>query len=276
MQKITLNIILCIGLVACSSPSQKFTKTAKYFNFYPQQIIGKPFQHQFFLNQQALNNSQKDTLHVYIDGDGTPWEGNRWVSRDPTSRNPMILDMMNADNAPSILLGRPCYHGPNDISCNSKYWTSHRYSEVVVNSMSNALNNWLLLNPYKNIVLIGFSGGGTLAVLMATNIHNISTLVTIAANLDVNGWSHHHNYKPLKGFLNPLELTPFPSSIKQIHFAGLQDKNVPAKIIKNFSDKQTNAIFYPVAKFNHHCCWATSWNKLLKIISSPLTQISVD
>jgi len=263
MLRVIFTLLLCVSLPACLSPSQKFQHSAESYGFYPKQIWGENFLHRLFLNKAVLNTPQKKILHVYLDGDGTPWKSNRWVSADPTSRNPIVLELINLDSSPSILLGRPCYHGLKNKFCEPKYWTSDRYSERVVNSLTTVLNKFLLENPYKKVVLIGYSGGGTLAALMARNIININTLVTIAANLDIEKWTHFHDYLPLTNSLNPINFPPLPASIKQIHFAGLKDENIPAEIIKNFSDKQVNAVFYPITDFNHHCCWVSHWHKLL-------------
>jgi pimeloyl-ACP methyl ester carboxylesterase len=267
MLKIVIFMLICVVFAACSSPSQKFLETAKSYNISPWQINGSPFFHRLYLNQNSINDTQKKVLHVYIDGDGTPWEQNRWVAGDPTSRNTVILQMMNKDNMPAILLGRPCYHGVKDSSCLSKYWTSHRYSKIVVKSMAKALNSWLQQNPYKKLVLIGFSGGGTLAVLIAPYLQKVAGVVTVAANLDVARWSKFHNYLPLDDSLNPINMPPLSQKIKQIHFAGLQDKNVSVEIIKSFFDKQSNAIFIPIAEFNHYCCWVDAWSEILPKIA---------
>ena len=256
-------VLVSLFLVACSSPSQKFLETAKRYNISPWQINGSPFLHGLYLNLNSISDKQKNVLHVYIDGDGTPWEQNLWVASDPTSRNPIILQMMSMDNIPAILLGRPCYHGVKDSSCLPKYWTSHRYSKIVVKSMAEALKYWLKHNSYKKLVLIGFSGGGTLAVLIAPYLQKTAGVVTVAANLDVARWSKIHKYIPLTDSLNPINQPPLSQKIKQIHFAGIQDKNVPAEIIKSFSDMQRNADFIPIADFNHDCCWADAWSELL-------------
>lgn len=255
--------LLFLVLSACSTPAQKFLKTSQTYHFVTQTVSSSPFLHRLYLNQKASKPSDRKTLHVYIDGDGTPWERNRWIAKDPTSRNPLILKMMSQDPASAILLGRPCYHGVNDSACSPKDWTSHRYSKQVVTSMVQALKGWAVQNNYQELVIIGFSGGGALAVLIAPYLKTVTKVVTVSANLDVDGWSEHHGYLPLSDSLNPIDLPPLPSYIKQFHFAGLQDKNVPPEIIKKFSKRQKYSVFIPVAEFNHYCCWADNWKSLL-------------
>ena len=61
-----------------------------------------------FYNQ---TKRKSDYLHVYIEGDGEPFMRNRYISPDPTSKQGLMLSLMALDPAPSVLIGRPCYHG---------------------------------------------------------------------------------------------------------------------------------------------------------------------
>jgi membrane-bound lytic murein transglycosylase len=63
-------------------------------------------------------------------------------------------------------------------------WTHLRYSPEVVASMVSALRRFLTLHPSRRVVLIGYSGGGTLAWLMAGQVSETAAIVTVAANLD--------------------------------------------------------------------------------------------
>lgn len=116
-------------------------------------------------------------MHIYLDGDGTPWRTETRIADDPMSRNPLILEMMAKDPAAAVLLGRPCYNGLNmSPLCNESLWTSHRYASEVVASMNAAIQQWMSSKKINKIVLIGYSGGGILATLLASrlekNIHH--------------------------------------------------------------------------------------------------------
>ncbi len=246
------------------TPSQRFDQQALNLGFKSQQFSSAQFQHKIYL---AKKFKEGESLHVYIDGDGTPWERNRWIADDPTARNPLILQLMNQDTVPAILLGRPCYYGLNHTDeCDNKYWTSHRYSKQVINSMSQVLNTWLEKYKFNEIVLIGYSGGGTIAILMADKIKNISTVVTVAANLDVTKWSEFHGLSALSYSLNPAETLALDPGIKQIHFAGKDDEVVPSFIIKAYANSQKNAEYYELPGKNHTCCWDNEWKALLGLI----------
>ena len=260
-------VLLCalLSLQGCATPSEKFIETATELGFSQEQIDGLPYRHRLFVNAEARYTNDIAELHVYLDGDGTPWKTNTRVADDPTARNPLILEMMAKDRSPAILLGRPCYYGLNlSHLCNNALWTSDRYSKVVVDSMKIALKHWLSAKRINRLVLIGFSGGGTLAALLASDIDELVTLITVAANLDVKAWSDYHGYLRPTGSLNPMSDAHIPYSVRQIHLAGLEDENVPAKVIEAFSMTQKNALYLPQSEYNHSCCWADIWPNILK------------
>lgn len=245
-------------------PSQRFAATATDYGFVESSINGSLFQHRIYATHSSLKASQNKTLHVYLDGDGTPWKYQS-PSEDPTSRNSLILSLMVQDPAPSILLGRPCYHGfHNSNFCNQSLWTAKRYAPEIVDSMAAALNHWLEKKLFSKIVLIGYSGGGTLAVLMAEKIANVQAVVTFAANLDVSAWSKALGYEPLTQSLNPISQKKLPRHIKQLHLAGEEDEIVPAYIVKSFAERQ-NATYRLFPGFNHQCCWEDAWKEILQL-----------
>jgi dienelactone hydrolase len=120
--------------------------------------------------------------------------------------------------------------------------------------MVKVLKLWLNKHSFKQVVLIGYSGSGTLAVLMAPYVPEVKTIVTVATNLDVEAWSRYHGYKPLPDSLNPAWIV-LNANLRQIHIAGLDDNIVPAQIIKFYVEKQVNALYLPYAHYDHHCCW---------------------
>lgn len=252
--------LITLILAGCATPAQHFEAIAAEHGFSAKTVAGHPFAHRVYANRQSMQASQNKALHVYLDGDGTPWKP------DPTSRNPLILSLMMQDSAPSILLGRPCYHGLHvSPLCNDSFWTSKRYSSEIVASMAAALNNWLQKYPAKKIILIGYSGGGTLAVLMADKISAVQTVLTFAANLDVESWSQERGYPILTESLNPIRQNKLPDRIKQIHLAGADDEVVSANIVKSYADQQ-NVEYHLFPEFDHQCCWEEVWQKILQLL----------
>ncbi|NIQ12880.1 MAG: alpha/beta hydrolase, partial [Candidatus Dadabacteria bacterium] len=78
---------------------------------------------------------------------------------------------------------------------------------------------------------VGYSGGGTVAALIATRRNDVSSLTTIAANLDHAEWTRLHHISPLTGSLNAVNFIDKIENIDQLHFVGGKDKIVPKEII---------------------------------------------
>ena len=127
-------------LLACSNHAERISSEAVDYGFSSQVTAGDDYLHQVYWNGPG-SHFQSESLHVYLEGDGSPWIRHQWVSKDPTPRNPLMLRLMAMDPAPSIYLGRPCYHGFAETPpCTPDMWTDSRYSEAVINSMSKDLN----------------------------------------------------------------------------------------------------------------------------------------
>ncbi len=260
-------LICCLFLIcqACATPSEKFLNTAKQLHFNQQLQIGSVYQHRLILNSPATGLEAFEELHIYLDGDGTPWTTDDRKTEDPTSRSALILELMAKDPSAALLIGRPCYYGLNSSAfCRDSLWTSQRYSATVVDSMLAAIRQWLSTKKIQKLVLIGYSGGGTLAALLASQLENVSAMMTVAANLDVEAWCQYHGYKGLSASLNPAKDARIPVSVRQIHLAGLQDDNVPAGIIEAFSRSQANSHYVALPEYDHVCCWLDSWPTILK------------
>lgn len=265
-QKFYLLIILLLAGSGCSTASSTFDQEAKNLGFKAKQIKGLNFKHTVYENGRLSN---KKILHVYLGGDGSPWFQGRYITDDPTPLNPVMLKLMKMDNSPSIYLGRPCYHQTRmSVNCDKSLWTNKRYSLIVVDTMEVALKKYTQKYNYKEIKLFGFSGGGTLAMLLAARLQKVSTVVTLAGNINTDAWTAFHGYLPLIGSLNPSKQPSLPSSIRQFHMAALVDKNVPANMIQLEAGRQNNATFIPLRNANHHCCWGTIWRQMLVNIQS--------
>lgn len=265
LRALFLILMACILLAGCVTPSERFAATAAKLRLEQESIDSGLFRQRIFSNARARKTNATGTIHVYLDGDGTPWLRQRWKAVDPTSRNPLILQLLHQDESPAILLGRPCYHGLSNVPpCQDKYWTSHRYSREIVASMTRALKKWLEKHAFDNVVLIGFSGGGVLAVLMAPELPQVTTVVTVAANLDVAEWSRQHDYAPLEHSLNPAELQ-LPINAKQIHISGAEDRNIPPRIIETYAKRHHARYLSLQGQNHHHCCWLEVWPEILRL-----------
>jgi hypothetical protein len=266
LERAGVNALFGLLLTGCVSPSSQFLETAKQYNFKSELQQGTPYLHHLLLNSFAQQNHFGfEELHVYLDGDGTPFTHFNFPAEDPTARNHLILDLLAKDKKPAILLGRPCYYeSQKNIECQPVLWTSERYSQKVITSLVFALQQWLKTKPATRLVFIGYSGGGALVTFLAQYFPQTSVIVTIAGNLDVQAWCEYHHYNPLQNSLNPIESSHIPFQVKQFHLAGEQDKNVLPLFIKNFSAEYLNSTFLSFKNFDHNCCWAEIWENFLE------------
>lgn len=259
--------IFVMQLAACATPTSRLIDIAESEDF--ERTSKSAHGYKLLVLQNTKATRAAEPLHVYLEGDGTPWVYRVVRTRDPTPRQPMMLRLMAVDSAPSIYVGRPCYNGTfDDEGCSSDLWTSARYSETVVASMSGVIQQMVDSTGASSVRLFGHSGGGTLAMLIAERIPAVDHVVTMAANLDTEGWIAHHGYTPLYGSLNPAKQAPLRSSVKQWHFLGGSDPVVPASLVKPFVNTQSSAFGFEIGNFSHGCCWRRMWPRVLRALNA--------
>jgi len=261
-------LIVMLGqLIACATPTDNIVKIANTQNLNRSDLKANGFRH--FVLHNTTSVDQSKTLHVYLEGDGTPWKYRIVRMRDPTPRRPLMLKLMGLDSEPAVYLGRPCYNGHyNDEGCSDDLWTSERYSETVVASMLSAIKKLQDKLGATNIRLFGHSGGGTLALLLAERLPAITHVVTLAGNLDTDAWVAHHRYSPLYGSLNPAQREPLRESVAQWHFMGRRDAVIPPVIVKPYVQDQANSFGVIIGTFSHGCCWESIWPTVLDSLQS--------
>ncbi|MDA7087445.1 hypothetical protein PH586_13715 [Pseudomonas sp. SA3-5] len=110
-----------------------------------------------------------EELTVYIEGDGFAWASSTRPSRDPTPRSPLALQLALAQPAGNAAyLARPCQYGDAQASdCSPRYWTDARFAEQVIAATDRALDALKARFAAQRLVLVGYSGGGAVASLVA-------------------------------------------------------------------------------------------------------------
>ncbi len=245
-------MLALLAMLGCLTPASRFHRHAQ------KQGLNARVEGSLVIYQKG-RLVDGEPIHVYLDGDGTPSLRYGRIATDPTSRDRVILDLMDVDATSAILVGRPCYYGRND-GCDPALWTTGRYSQEVVDQIAAAINAVVRPYPASTVIVIGYSGGGTLAMLVAPVIERLDALVTIAANLDTDAWVEHHGYDSLSGSLNPAHQPPLPPAIRQFHFFGADDDNVPVALARHVIARQANAEIEVVSGFGHSCCWPEFWS----------------
>jgi len=259
---VMLNLALATLLATgCSDTPPRPDEIVQRFGFERRVQRGADFTHVVFTNAQT---PEPGTLHVYIEGDGTPYVGRHDVAADPTPRNPLMLRLMTLDPAPSIYVGRPCYFGlAGGPPCTPRDWTLDRFSPRIVDSMAQVIEQTRAARGTDAIELYGHSGGGALAVLLAARLDGVQRIVTIGGNLDTDAWAAYHGYTPLEGSLNPVRAGPLPASLVQQHFVGHRDKVVPPEIVAAAARRLGAPGVVVLHDVSHARGWDRAWPAIL-------------
>ena len=121
--------------------------------------------------------------------------------------------------------------------------------------------------------LIGYSGGGTVSVLLAARRDDVISLRTVAGNLDHKLQSHIHKVSMMPYSLNAKDSAQDISDIPQIHFVGAQDKIVPIDIAESYKKSARSHCIKNkiVSNVKHHKGWTENW---LTLLNEPLPTCS--
>ena len=258
-----------LAMVGCSHPASRLQRaeTIASQNHLVSTSLKTPgFDLKLF--HRGLDTNQTH-LAIYIEGDGYAWERKYILSNDPTPKNPLALRLAARDPGPAVLyIARPCQYqqGERETDCDAKYWSSHRYAEEVIQSINHVVDWAVEQTGATSIRLVGYSGGGTIAALLAARRNDVEQLVTIAANLDHVAWTKLHQISPLSGSLNAADIASAIKDIPQLHFAGSNDKIVPASIIRSFlanMSADSRQKLQVINGYNHHCCWEKAWPEIM-------------
>ena len=262
----SLLVLAFLLIGGCAGPSERYAREAARRGLDSGTVAGHVFDHVIFAKPA---NPAGPRLHLYLEGDGTPYTGRR-AAANPTPRRPVMLGLMAQDPTRAVLLGRPCYHGMvSQPGCTTALWTDGRYGEAVVHSLAAAARRLLTASGADELVLIGHSGGGTLAMLLAERLEETVAVVTIAGNLDVGAWTTHHGLPPLAASLDPAGRPPLPPAIHQLHLAGDRDRVVPPAMIATALAAQGGPDVKVLPGFDHACCWHRLWPELLHELHAP-------
>jgi pimeloyl-ACP methyl ester carboxylesterase len=261
--------MLLLAVAACASPAEQFDRQARRLGLSSHRVQGTDFVHALYAKNSRAEQME-GRLDIYLDGDGTPVIAGL-PADDPTPRNPLMLRLLALDARPAIYLGRPCYHGRQPpAACSSALWTSARYGEAVVASLAAAVRRFRAGHGFDSLVWFGYSGGGAIAVLLAERFPETEGVVTVAANLDVAAWTHHHRYPALAGSLDPAARPPLQPHIVQRHYVGTTD-TVVSRSARTAVSNRTRWI--EIAGFDHTCCWEAIWPQILSELDVALDMV---
>lgn len=271
----TKNIIIISSLLllaACAKSGNEIRESADKIasenGFYKKLVQGEDF---LLTTYQKITDSKAPYV-FYIESDGYAFT-NYGVSENPTPRDSLLLKLAIMDKRPNVVyLARPCQYTPMELNpkCahSTEYWTNKRLSEEVVVSVNTAIES---IRNNKPVSLIGYSGGGGVALLVAARSKYVKDIITIAGNIDTVSFTEFHaaKYDPqkkqLSGSLNPADYAESLKTIPQLHISGGNDKKVPPFIAARYVQKSSSTCvhqkIYPSA--THSKGWQAIWGSVL-------------
>jgi len=212
--------------------------------------------------------TRADTLTVYIEGDGMAWLNRHTPSSDPTPRHPVGLELaLRHTQGVAAYLARPCQYAEaaDAKGCRQAFWTNRRFAPEVIEASDRAIPRLKQHFTAKKMILVGYSGGGAVAALVAARRTDVIRLVTVAGNLDHRIWTQMHRVPALDGSLNPADESAALADLPQRHFIGGKDKVVGHQVAEAYAarfppGKRPQLITLP--DFDHACCWVAQWAAL--------------
>lgn len=269
--------LICLGISACASYSpearrQHADRLAMAQHWQRLLIPTQAFDLAAYVPAQPPPNQ---ILTIYIEGDGLAWLNRHLPSSDPTPKNPLGLQLaLRHPAGNSVYLARPCQHVTNTQSrnCARKYWTSHRFAPEVIAATNEAVTLLKARLQARALVLVGYSGGGAVAALVAARRDDVMHLITVAGNLDHPAWTRQRGISALGASLNPADAWRSLVGIPQTHFIGINDKVIDPAITHAYqqrfpADKKPE--IRVIEGFDHHCCWVRDWGQLFPALRQP-------
>ncbi len=208
---------------------------------------------------------EADTLHVYIEGDGFAWVTRTRPSSNPTPTEATALHVAQKDPSENtvVYLARPCQYvtGAERQMCSQKFWTGGRFAPEVISATNQAINVLKAQVQAKQVVLIGYSGGGSVAALVAAQRNDVAFLGSFAGNLDVDAWTTWHKITPLRASLKPLDVVDRIANIPQRHLLSHDDAIIPPAVNERFCKALAKAEYCQnISDIEHGGAWENVWN----------------
>ena len=271
--RILLFFIVCGSLSACLSTKVMRSPAARaaYATDLATKKGWKPlFIHTSKFTLQAYGSpktAHANLLTIYIEGDGLAWLSAEKLSTNPTPMNPIGLKMALRDpsKTPVAYIARPCQYVTDHTArhCCPAYWSHLRFAPEVIQSMNQAVSYLKHYYHAQQLVLFGYSGGGTVATLLAAQRTDVKQLITVAAVLDIDEWVKRKHLSQLDGSLNPADAWRGLLAIPQTHWVGGKDTVVPKEVAfafaQRFPSTQQPSIRV-IPSFDHSAGWTRAFN----------------
>lgn len=221
MLRILLGAFTVLLLAGCSSIPQ----TPEGFRMKTVET-----EHFSFLVWEKENIKSGQPLRFYIEGDGNP---------DP--KTPVAFEMAQKDTHDNIIyLTRPCQYIDSDVCSNKAVYTSARFHREIFKEMEELAVYFIKKYKAPSVEIIGYDGGGTMALLLATKLPRVSKVITVAGILDTHSYAAQNNEKLDDETLNPAEQKNIITMIPQVHYVGGKDTVTTRRTAERFVARLQN------------------------------------
>ena len=256
-------ILLIVLLILTSCSSLDIDKRINAIN----ELNNNRFKEYIFDNKilkiyslQKVQNNK--SLVIYIEGDGLSWIDRFAISSNPTPIDPLAFKLASIDKGDNVIyLARPCQYVWGE-GCNKDIWTISQYSEAVLSSYEEVLEQ--LSSKYNEIHIVGYSGGAGIAMYLGSiNNPKIKSIRTIAGNINHNELTELINITPLSKSINFNFIEKKISKIAQIHYFGNKDKVIPNALQQSFyiRNKENPCIKIKKVEATHSKGWLNFWRE---------------
>ena len=237
--------------------------------------------------KKSLTSDPDFRILVFLEGDGAPWSGSGFrPPSDPTPRKSIVLALAIQEvhlrslepqrpDRPVVVvyLSRPCQFVTHKALCSPELWASERYGDLVLRLMDEAISQ-IISSPSVShgsqktqpnrvsIYLIGHSGGGTMAALLAGGRADAVCLITLASPLDLAAWTRRQNLSPLAGSIDPARTPEKLAKTQSHHFLGGNDRLVDRPALGVFADRQPGRTVDLMTGVSHSVGWERNWKAI--------------
>ncbi len=220
----------------------------------------------FILRAYERVHERGGSANIYIEGERSN------TNPSSTPFNPVALHLASKDKANNVIyIAHPCqYTGMISVTdkCSDSYDNESSFSDEVIESYNTALDDISRRYNIQKFNLIGYSGGGGIATLLAAKRSDIVSLRTVAGILDHETYTTLLKAPAMTQSINPASEAATLTKMPQYHFIGGRDDIVPPAILHSFlqSMPPTNCVqTMLVQEAMHDSGWVDKWPELLEL-----------
>ena len=187
---------------------------------------------------------------------------------DATRDNPVGLHLASRDLSENLAyLARPCQNVkfPEKHGCDPKYWGEDRFAPEVLEAYDVALNDIAARWNITDFHLVGFGGGANIAGVLAARRSDVSTLRTVAGDLNPRFVDNEHSVSVSSNAVLAIDFGATLAKVPQHHFVGAADEIVTPGTYHSYRQAigLSDCIHYSLIQdADHTNGWVEKWPQL--------------